>query len=98
MEPPVSDPRAANASSAATTAADPPLDPPGVRDGSNGLDVGPNAEFSVDEPIANSSMLVRPNGMAPAARSLVITVASYGARYPSRIFEPQVHNCPLTLI
>ena len=37
---------------------------PGV--GSRGLRVGPNAEFSVDEPIANSSRLVLPTITAPA--------------------------------
>ena len=34
-----------------------------------GLRVGPNAEFSVDEPIANSSRFVFPIGMRPAATS-----------------------------
>ena len=76
MEPPVSDPSDTNASSAATTAAEPPLEPPGMRVVSHGLRVGPKAEFSVDDPMANSSMLVRPNGMAPAAFSRAITVAS----------------------
>ena len=38
--------------------------------------VGAKAEFSVDEPIANSSMLSRPNGIAPAALSFTVTVAS----------------------
>ena len=45
---------------AATAAADPPLDPPGVRSSAHGLRVSPNAEFSVDDPIANSSQLVLP--------------------------------------
>ena len=34
-----------------------------------GLRVGPNAEFSVDEPIANSSRLVLPTITAPASRN-----------------------------
>ncbi len=38
----------------------PPLDPPGTRLVSSGLRVGPNAEFSVLDPIANSSRLVLP--------------------------------------
>ncbi len=33
------------------------------------------AEFSVEEPIANSSVLVLPRNTAPAARSRVTTVA-----------------------
>src|SRR5207244_4611439 len=79
IDPPVSEPSAANASPAATTAADPPLDPPGIRVVSHGFNVGVTLEFSVDEPIANSSMFVRPKGIAPAARNFLITVASYGA-------------------
>src|SRR5437762_11390853 len=80
IDPPVSVPSPPNASSAATAAADPPLEPPGTRDKSHGFRVNFTPEFSVDEPIANSSMLVLPNGIAPAARNFRITVASYGAR------------------
>ena len=61
---------------AATAAADPPLDPPGVRSSAHGLWVGANAEFSVDDPIANSSQLVLPMITAPADSSRVTTVAS----------------------
>ena len=63
---------------AATAAAEPPLDPPGDAIGAHGLRVGPNAEFSVDEPIANSSQLVLPMMTAPAASRRSTTVASYG--------------------
>ncbi len=76
IEPPVSVPIASGASYAATDAAEPPEEPPGTRDRSQGLRVGPNAEFSVEEPIANSSMLVLPRMMAPARRSRLVTVAS----------------------
>jgi hypothetical protein len=62
--------------SAATAAADPPLEPPGTHARFQGFRVVRKAEFSVDEPIANSSMLVLPRKSAPAARSLVTTVAS----------------------
>src|SRR5687768_14135092 len=85
IDPPVSEPRANGAKPAATAAALPPLDPPGTRDGSWGLRVGPKAEFSVDEPMANSSRLVLPTTMAPAATTRSTTVASYGGRHPSRI-------------
>src|SRR5215510_10201496 len=78
MEPPVSEPRARGTIRAATAAADPPLDPPGVRSSAHGFFVGPNAEFSVDEPIANSSQLVLPTMTAPAASSRSTTAASYG--------------------
>ena len=76
MDPPVSEPRAPSAEPVATTAAEPPEDPPGTRSGSQGLRVGPYAEFSVDDPMANSSMLVLPTITAPARRRRVITVAS----------------------
>ena len=76
IDPPVSEPSAAGARRAATAAAEPPLDPPGVRSAAHGLRVGPKAEFSVDEPIANSSQLVLPSTTAPAARSRATAVAS----------------------
>src|SRR5260370_487690 len=68
IAPPVSEPKAAGTKPGATAAALPPLDPPGTRDGSWGLRVGPKAEFSVDDPMANSSRLVLPTTTAPAAR------------------------------
>ena len=79
---------------AATAAADPPLDPPGTRDVSCGFLVGPKAEFSVLEPIANSSRFVLPMITAPASRSLVTIVASYGGFHPSRIFDEHVVGIP----
>ena len=45
-------------------AADPPDEPPATRSGSCGFFTTPQAEFSVDEPMANSSMLVLPIRMA----------------------------------
>src|SRR6056297_3556766 len=59
-----------------------------------GFRVAPNAEFSVLDPMANSSRLVLPTTIAPASRSLVTTVASYGGRQPSRIFDEQVVGMP----
>src|SRR5579864_857434 len=95
IEPPVSVPSEARHSPAATAAADPPEDPPDTRSRSCGLRVGPNAEFSVDEPIANSSMLALPTNTAPSARSFAITVASKGGTKFSRIFDAQVVFTPL---
>src|SRR5207302_8993728 len=94
IEPPVSDPNANALNPAATAAALPPLDPPGTRLGSCGLHVGPNAEFSVDEPMANSSRLVLPTTTAPAARSRSTTVASYGGHQPSRMRDEHVVGIP----
>src|SRR5437763_77374 len=88
IEPPVSVPIAHGASPAATAAALPPEDPPGTRPRSQGFRTGPKPEFSLEEPIANSSWLVLASRGAPASASLRTTVAVYGGRYPSRIFEP----------
>src|SRR6185312_11301436 len=88
--PPVSEPRAISVIPAATAAAEPPEDPPGLRAGSTGLRVGPYALVSVEDPMANSSMFVLATTTAPCARSLVIAVASYGLTYPDRIRDPQV--------
>src|SRR4029079_3512746 len=94
MDPPVSLPRPIEANPAATAAALPPLLPPGTREVSCGLCVGPNAEFSVLEPIANSSRLVLPMMTAPASGNLVTIVASYGGFPPSRIFDEHVVGTP----
>ena len=72
----MSEPSETGASPAATAAAAPPELPPGTRVKSQGFDVGPKAEFSVEEPMANSSMFNRPHGIAPAALSLTVAVAS----------------------
>src|SRR5205823_10735693 len=85
IDPPVSDPNEAGTMPEATAAALPPLEPPGTREGSCGLRVGPNAEFSVDEPMANSSRFVLPTTIAPASRSRDTIVASYGGRQFSRM-------------
>src|SRR5260370_31041625 len=78
MEPPVWERSAIGVSRAATAAADPPLVPPGMRSSAQGLRTGPNAEFSFDEPIANSSQFVLPTSTAPARSRRLTTVASYG--------------------
>ncbi|MCY1221347.1 hypothetical protein D9M72_334000 [compost metagenome] len=78
IEPPVSVPVAAGARPAATAAAEPPDEPPGTRLVSHGLRTGPKCEFSLDEPIANSSILVLPSVTMPAAAMRSTTVASNG--------------------
>src|SRR5215470_13926186 len=97
IEPPVSEPSAHGASPPATAAAEPPDEPPGTRVGSHGLCDGPNAEFSVDEPIANSSMFVLPSTGSPAALHLAATVESVTGMYPDRIFEPAVVSTPFVV-
>ena len=76
IEPPVSEPSAHGARPADTAAAEPPPEPPGTRDGSHGFRDGPYAEFSVDEPIANSSVFVLPSSCKPAALQRAATVES----------------------
>src|SRR5687767_3440536 len=90
IEPPVSVPVDSGAWYAATAADEPPEEPPGIRVRSHGLRVTPYALFSVEEPIANSSMLVLPRITSPALRSRAVRVASYGGRQPSRILDPAV--------
>jgi hypothetical protein len=76
IEPPVSVPIANGAWNDATALDDPPPEPPGIRVRSHGLWLGPHAECSVEEPMANSSMLVLPRiGMA-AVRRRPTTLAS----------------------
>ncbi len=77
-EPPVSVPSARSASPAATAAAEPPEEPPGTRETSRGLRVGPKPEFSVVVPMPNSSMLVLPLISPPAAFTSATAWASYG--------------------
>ena len=79
---------------AAVAAAEPPEQPPGTRPRSQGLWVGKNAEFSVEEPIANSSMFDLPTMTAPAAFKRSITAASYGGTKFSSMREPHVVRTP----
>ena len=74
-DPPVSEPSATGTIPAATAAAEPPDDPPGTREVSQGFFTGPNAEFSFEEPIANSSQFVLPMMTDPAASKRSIAVA-----------------------
>src|SRR3990172_4452159 len=94
MEPPVSLPSASGTMPAATAAAEPPDEPPGERDGSHGLRVGPRLEVSVDDPIANSPRLVGPTTTAPAARSFATPVASKGETKPSRMRGAKLAGSP----
>src|SRR3984957_6909226 len=96
MEPPVSLPSEYGTDPAATVAALPPLLPPGTRSMSHGLPTGPYAEFSVEDPIANSSQLVLPTHTAPASNNRCTAVPVYGGLNPRRIFEPAVVSIPST--
>src|SRR5439155_443220 len=86
MEPPVSEPSAAGQNPAATAAADPPLDPPGVRDRSQGFRTDPAWGFALVTPYANSWRPVLPTITAPASRSRVMTGASSRAMVWKRLW------------
>ncbi len=82
IEPAPSVPSAAAARPAATAAAEPPLDPPAMRDGSHGLRVAPKASDSVVASASSSGTCVLPISTAPAARSRRTTSASAAAGGP----------------
>src|SRR5512143_344727 len=97
IDPPVSVPVAPGTSRAATAAAEPPELPPGTYSTFHALLTAPKYDVSLDEPIANSSMLVLPTSTVPARRSRSTTNASYGATKCSSIREPQVVRSPAVI-
>src|SRR5438309_3681105 len=68
VEPPPSLPWAIGTRPAATAAAEPPDDPPGVRSRSQGLRVGPNSVASLTGRIPYSGRVVVPTITKPALR------------------------------
>ena len=68
MEPPPSPPVASGTTPAATSAAEPPLEPPGVRDVSQGLRVMPVSGPWVMPFQPNSGVVVLQKNTAPASR------------------------------
>ena len=76
MEPTTCVPKPIGKNPAATPAAEPLLEPPGVRAGSCGLRVGPGWEA------ANSVVTVLPSTMAPASRKALTDAASLSPRQP----------------
>src|SRR5579859_8080907 len=95
IDPPVSVAVAPMHKSAATADAEPPDDPPGTSmvlapSRRHGLATGPKHEVSLEEPIANSSLLSLPSRTAPSRQSCAVMVDSYvGTKLP-RIFEHAV--------
>src|SRR5260221_13136107 len=88
IEPPVSVAVAAGTSRAATAAAEPPEEPPGTRLGSQGFRTGPKWLVSLDEPLANSSMLVFPSTTKPGARNRNTTRAAKGETKLAHNIDP----------
>ena len=83
---------------AETAAADPPDDPPGTLDRSQGFLVSKKAEFSVEEPMANSSIFSLPITIPPFSLTFTVAEASYGGIKSSRIFDEQVVFKPFVAI
>src|SRR5258708_3796249 len=92
--PPVSVPMAPGEMRAATAAAEPPLEPPGTLERSQGFFTGPKLEFSLLAPMANSSRFVLPTITAPAASSFSTTVDEYVGIKLARILEAAVVLTP----
>ena len=94
---------AAGTSPAATAAAEPPLEPPGVRSVSHGLRVTPHVIDSVNGHRPSSGIVVLPMTIAPAARSRRTTSESRGARWeiapvPRLVISPPMSISSLTAI
>ncbi len=94
--PPVSVPSDAGVKPAATAAAEPELEPPGILFFPHGLITGPVLEFSHVVPIANSSIFTFPREFIPDSLSLEITVASYGGTKSCNIVEEAVVGIPFS--
>src|SRR5947207_12557874 len=75
-EPPRSEPWASGPMPVASATAPPPVEPPQVSAGFQGLRVTPNTALKVLAPAPNSGVLVLPRTMAPAALSRSTTAAS----------------------
>ncbi len=90
IEPPPSLPWAIGTMPAATAAAAPPDEPPGVRSVSQGLRAGPKRRGSVTGRIPNSGMLVLPTSTKPASRSRRTTNASCCGTKSPNMSEPIV--------
>lgn len=89
-DPAVCDPRARGTTPAATAAAEPLEEPPGVWAGRCGLRVGPGWKY------ANSVVTVLPSGTAPARRSRSTSQASSATIRPWRSTEPHSVGNPAT--
>src|SRR5437588_13086398 len=90
VEPIVWVPNANGQNPAATAAADPLLDPPGVCSRLCGLRVGPGSKY------ANSVETVFPSTIAPASRSNLTHVASGPTNNSSGSCEPALVGNPST--
>src|SRR5580658_320292 len=94
IEPPPSLACATGTMPAATAAADPPDEPPGVRARSQGLWVAPKRRGSVVGRMANSGVLVFPQITKPASQKRVVMSWSSGDRYSPERSVPSLNGVP----
>jgi hypothetical protein len=95
-EPPMSLPRPIGLIPDAIAAPSPPLDPPAVTSGFQGLRVMPWSSESVCTRSPKSGRFVRANGMAPAARIRSTVGASIVAIASANALTPCVVGVPAT--
>jgi hypothetical protein len=81
---------------AATAAAAPPDEPPGVRPRSHGFRTAPKRRGSDTGRIPNSGMFVLPTMTKPAAFSRRTTNESWVGLYPPKSSEPMARGIPAT--
>src|SRR5436190_11277557 len=91
-------PTSSGVSPAASAAAPPPVDPPGVRAGSQGFTVRPKIGLSACQSARTGGTFVLPRTTAPAARTRVVAGASCSDTNPDHSGTPTVVRRPLTLI
>src|SRR5215510_7959786 len=89
-DPPRSLPWASGPMPVASATAPPPVEPPDVSAGFQGLRVAPNTALKVLAPAPYSGVLVLPITIAPAAFSRSTTSPSSSGTWCSKILDPQV--------
>ena len=94
IEPPPSVPCASGRTPAATCAAAPPLEPPGVRARSHGFRQAPFSSDSVTAVVPNSGVFVLPMTTNPAARSRLTTAVSWAGTCSANARQEYVVRIP----
>src|SRR5215217_3921103 len=98
IEPPPSDPCASGSTPAATCAAAPPLEPPGVRSGFHGLRQAPLSSDSVTAVEPNSGVFVFPTTTNPAPFSRRTSAASAPGTFCAKGRDEYVVGNPATSV
>jgi hypothetical protein len=97
-EPPRSEPSQSGLIPVASATAEPPLEPPQVSAGFQGLRVTPKTALKVLPPAPNSGVLVLPSTMAPACLRRCTMSASSSGTSCSWTSEPLVVRMPLVAV